>query len=73
MKCRYVSIKERLHADELGEYETYGIRVTTEGGEEIAAVSDVSPDGCLVDELCRQCNERELSPIYLMDVIEKSI
>ena len=73
MRCRYISIKEHLHADDIGDYESYGIRVTTESGEEIAAVSDVSPDGALVDELCRQCNERALSPLYLLDVIEKSV
>lgn len=73
MKCCYIAVKECLHADELGEYEAWGIRVTTAGGEEIATVSDVSPDGALVDELCRSFNERELSPLYLLDVIDKSI
>ena len=54
MKCRYEAVKERVHSDELGEYETFGIRVTTE----IASVSDVSIDGARVDELCRQFNDR---------------
>ena len=67
MKCRYEAVKERVHTDELGEYETFGIRVTTE----IASVSDVSIDGALVDEMCRQFNERELSPLRLLDMIDK--
>ena len=67
MKCRYEAVKERVRTDELGEYETFGIRVTTE----IASVSDVSIDGALVDELCRQFNERNLSPLRLLDAIDK--
>ena len=73
MKCRYISFREALHSDELGDYESFGIRVLTASGEEIAAVSDVSPDGALVDELCRRCNEDAISPLHLLDVIERSI
>ncbi|MBR0442949.1 MAG: hypothetical protein IIX15_01275 [Clostridia bacterium] len=69
MKCRYEAVKERVHSDELGEYETFGIRVTTE----IASVSDVSIDGARVDELCRQFNERDLSPLRLLDAIDKGV
>lgn len=69
MKCRYEAVKERVHSDELGEYDTYGIRVTTE----IASVPDVSLDGALVDELCRQFNEQGISPLRLLDVIDKSM
>ena len=69
MKCRYEAVKERVRSDELGEYDTYGIRVTTE----IASVSDVSIDGAKVDELCRSFNERELSPLRLLDAIDKGV
>lgn len=69
MKCRYEAVKERVHSDELGEYDTYGIRVTTE----IASVSDVSIDGAKVDELCRAFNECELSPLCLLDAIDKGM
>ena len=73
VKCRYELIKQRMYDEDLGEYDTYGIRVRTESGEEIASVSDVSPNGSLVDKLCRECNERELSPLYLLGVIERNI
>lgn len=71
MKCLYVPFMEHRCSDELGEYEAFGIRVTTESGEEIASVSDVSIDGALVDEMCRQFNESELSPLRLLDMIDK--
>lgn len=69
MKCRYEPVKERLYSDELGNYEAYGIRVITE----IATVSDVSQDGEQVDELCRQFNEQGISPLRLLDVIDKNM
>ena len=69
MKCRYETVRENAHSDELGEYKTYGIRVLAE----VASVSDVSSDKAVVDELCRSFNERELSPLHLLGVIEKSI
>jgi hypothetical protein len=69
MKCLYVPFIEYKCSDELGEYETFGIRVTTE----IASVSDVSIDGALVDELCRSFNEKELSPLRLLDAIDKGM
>ena len=69
MKCRYETVRENAHTDELGEYKTFGIRVLAE----VASVSDVSPDRAVVDELCRSLNERGISPLELLDVIEKSI
>ncbi len=69
MKCRYETVKEKAYTDELGEYRTYGIRVMAE----IASVSDVSLDRAVVDELCRRFNEQGLEPLYLLDVIEKSV
>ena len=73
MKCRYISFREALCSDELGDYDSFGIRVLTASGEEIAAVSDVSLDEAVVDELCRRCNEQGISPLHLLDVIERSI
>ena len=68
MKCRYETVKEKVQDDDLGEYRTYGIRVMVE----IASVSDVSLDKAFVDELCRRFNACELSPLNLIDMIDKS-
>lgn len=69
MRCRYETMKEKVHPDEMVEYKTYGIRVMVE----IASVSDVSLDKAFVDELCRKFNESELSPLRLLDMIDKSM
>lgn len=69
MRCRYETMKEKVHPDEMGDYRTYGIRVMVE----IASVSDVSLDKAFVDELCRKFNECELSPLRLLDVIDENM
>ena len=70
---QYLPFAEHLHSDELGEYDTYGIKAVDAAGKVLESVSDVSLDGEFVTELCRKCTENQLHPIHLMDVIEDHI
>lgn len=63
--CRYSCFKERKHDNEYGDYITYGILLDGE-----VAVSDLSLDGVRVRDLVARCNEGNLDPIHLPNVIE---
>lgn len=39
----------------------------------ICAVHDITADRCALDALMQKCNELELSPIHLFDVVEDFI
>lgn len=65
----YRTIKEYLWHADIGHYVSYGI-VAYQGGVEVARISDVSVEGDSVKELARLCNEYQVSPIHLWDVVE---
>ena len=70
---RYIVKRETLHTPELGVYHTFGVQVleTQEGSEKvIASVSDVSLDVEKITEFISLCNEHQLCPEHLLDVIE---
>lgn len=62
---RYSCFRERKHDDEYGYYVTYGILLDGE-----VAVSDLCLDGRRVRDLVDLCNEGDLDPIHLPDVVE---
>lgn len=66
---QYLPVLEALRSEALGDYVSYGIRVTREG-KEINFVSDVTTDREAIEYLCAICTEKGLSVDHLMDVIE---
>lgn len=70
---RYLPIKETAFSDELGTYDTWGIRVshiTESDSKEIGYIPDVSVNYGLVEHFTRLCNEGQLDPIHLHDAID---
>ncbi|MBQ7337369.1 MAG: hypothetical protein IJW40_02830 [Clostridia bacterium] len=67
---RYLPFKERLWQDEVGFYDTYGIRALDESGSCVALISDVSTDEPTVVALCDKCTRGQLAPLHLYDVVE---
>lgn len=66
----YYLFGEKVVNPYVGEYETFGIAVLDENGNELLKVSDVSAkedDARMVVDLC---NKEQLEPIHLQDVIE---
>ena len=65
----YVPTKQRLTTDDLGTYTTYGVIVQDGENRTILSVPDVSPDRAFVNGLCDRCNQFQLDPVHLRDVI----
>ena len=72
MSYLYVPLEESCFTDDAGEYISYGIAVTDDGGD-AGKVSDVSTDLELVREICEKCNRGQLDPLQLREVIEDHI
>ena len=69
---RYTLRKENLFNPDVGCYISFGIAAfeeTDSGWVRCAFVSDVSTDDKAVLELVQRCNEQQLFPIHLLDVI----
>ena len=66
---RYAVVEEELHAPDLGRYRSYGISAMNKRGEQVAFVSDVSPDPKIAAEIAALCTVGELDPEQLRDVI----
>ena len=65
-----------MYHPDLNFYKTFGIRVylsTCGIYQQIGEVLDVSVDKASVENLANSLNKNQLSPIYLMDVIEDFI
>ena len=70
---RYILKRETLCTSELGTYSSYGIQVmeAVNGTEQpLASISDVSLDEEKMNALIALCNECQLCPDHLLDVIE---
>lgn len=65
----YFPFREELYSEELGRYESYGIRVVRHG-RVVLRLSDVSTEAARVISLCRRCTKGQLDPIHLRDVLE---
>ena len=71
MKTHYTIFEESVSHPELGRYVTYGIKtVSEETSFASISVSDVSLSKSELSILVLQCNELQLSPIHLSDVID---
>ena len=64
----YTTVSEHLSSAELGDYHTYGIRVTS--GSETRTVHDISTRRETVDRMAALFNRHRLRPVHLMEVIE---
>ena len=69
----YEIVKENVEDDLLGDYITYGIVATDENNLIIQAVSDVSIDSDVVKNIVKLCNDYQLEPIHLLDVVDDMI
>lgn len=70
---QYILVKEKLYLSEVGEYESCGILVleTYHSHRFVHSfVSDVSVNISEVAALVDSCNQLQLSPVHLMDVVE---
>ena len=65
METRYTMFEESISNPELGRYAAYGIKAVSE-----TSVSDVSLSRPDLSALVQQCNELQLSPLHLSDVID---
>lgn len=65
----YVAVKHSLYSDELGKYESYGIKVNADGID-VGFIGDVSTEYDVADKLCALCNENQLSPDHLSEIVE---
>lgn len=76
MEFQYACFKEHIFSEYVGGYDTFGIKVfqkTEDGIKCINSISDVSIDSDLTKVLVKKCNEEQLDPIHLFDVVLDSI
>ena len=72
----YRSVQEQLRSPELGDYRTYGVcacQVEQNRTTEILAIHDVFLNAADALSFVRRCNQLELSPISLWDVIQDTV
>lgn len=62
------SVEQHLYSPETGNYVTYGIRVSSEGGESLL-IDDVSCDRIFAEALAARCTQLQVSPAQLYDVV----
>ena len=65
----YFPTTQNLSDEDLGTYTTYGVTVQDDEKKTILSISDVSPNKQFVIELCERCNQFQLDPIHLSDLI----
>ena len=49
---------------------SFGIRCLDDDDVEMCVINDILPDRQKVEELVKVCNEMEVSPIHLPDIVE---
>lgn len=64
----YCPVEQRVYSLETGNYATYGIRVSSEGGESLL-IDDVSCDRIFAEALAARCTQLQVSPAQLYDVV----
>ena len=65
----YEVVKETVTSEFLEKYITYGIKVTRNGSL-IELISDISTDRQKAERLASLCNDGQLHPIHIYDIIE---
>ena len=68
----YKVISETSTHPDIGSFDTFGLEVY-ENGTLIQTESDVSAEWDVVNRIARLCNEEQLEPVHLRDVIQNSI
>lgn len=72
----FLPVAQRLYSEDLGSYQTFGIRAFSAGADvrrEAAFVPDVSIDEAFVCALARRCTVLGLSPEHLWDVVRDAL
>ena len=71
-KYFYFVFQESRLSPELREYVTYGVKVAPDGDRDACCdcISDVSLSETALASLVQRCNELELNPVGLRDVVE---
>ena len=67
MKYEYACIEQHLYHEDIGNYISYGIFLTSDTA---VRVDDVSTDYEFVKDLVFLLNEHQASPTHLLDIIE---
>ena len=71
---RYRMIRTNGVSLDIGSFESFGIQATSDTSDDVlATVSDVSPDGESVRRIVDLCNQLQLDPIHLLDVVEDAL
>ena len=68
-RLRYKTVREKRNSDELGSYVTYGI-IIYKNKKLLKYISDVSNIKRDVQDLVRRCNEEQLDPIHIEEVVD---
>ncbi len=61
-------VEQHLYSPGTGNYVTYGIRVSSEGGESLL-IDDVSCDRIFAEALAARCTQLQVSPAQLYDAV----
>ena len=69
MGAKYELVREELTDPERGAYTAYGV-VLKQNGQILRTISDVFFNLAVAEQFISQCNELQLDPIHLDDVIE---
>lgn len=67
---QYRLFNETLNSSEIGEYKTTGIMVLDENENELIKMSDVSTNEDDVKKVVDLCNQEQVEPIHLYDILE---
>ena len=67
---QYRLFNETLNSSENGEYKTTGIMVLDENENELIKMSDVSTNEDDVKKVVDLCNQEQVEPIHLYDILE---
>lgn len=76
MRVRYLCVEEVLFMPEVGCYQTFGIAALQLEKDQCAIdpmISDISTDADFVRALAVRCNEGDLAPVHLRDVVEDAL
>lgn len=72
----YQVVKETLRSQEIGTYQTFGVgayRSCQERLKRVALVSDVFLEQEAAERFVKRCNQLQLDPSHLLDVIEDAL
>lgn len=67
---QYRLFNETLNSSEIGEYKATGIMVLDENENELIKMSDVSTNEDDVKKVVDLCNQEQVEPIHLYDILE---